>query len=103
LLVIAPVAARHDTLGFARMKDRHMAATSKGDRSAESRRTLDRIASETDPGGFAGRTVLRARDHREASDADWAEVWGTRIGRAIGILITVAVIAWALSLLFAGA
>jgi hypothetical protein len=83
-----------------------MAATSKGDRSAESRRILDRIASETDPGGFAGRTVLRARDHLEARDADhadWAEVWGTRIGRAIGILITVAVIAWALSLLFAGA
>jgi hypothetical protein len=83
-----------------------MAATSEGDRSAESRRILDRIASETDPSGFAGRAVLRTRDHLEARDADhadWAELWGTRIGRTIGAVITVAVIAWALSLLFAGA
>lgn len=83
-----------------------MAATSNGDRSAESRRILDRIARETDPAGFADRAVLRARGHLEARDADhgdWAELWGTRIGRTVGALITVAVIGWALSLLVAGA
>ena len=85
-----------------------MAATSNGDRSAESRRILDRVAKEADSSGFGGlgRTAVRARDHLEASDADqkdWAELWGTRIGRAVGVAVTVAVLAWALSLLFAGA
>jgi len=88
------------------MKDRHMTTTSNGDRSAESRRILDRIASETDYSGFAGRAALRTRNHLEAKDADqsdWAELWGTRIGRTVGAAVTVAVIAWAISLLLAGA
>jgi hypothetical protein len=90
------------------MKDHRMAGTSDGDRSAESRRILDRVAREADSSGFAivGRTADRARGHLSAADADqrvWAELWGTRIGRTIGAVVTVALVAWALSLLFRGA
>ena len=85
-----------------------MAATRDGERSAESRRILDRVAREADSGSFAllGRTVERTRNHLSAADAergDWAELWGTRIGRTIGAALTVALIAWAVSVLVAGA
>jgi hypothetical protein len=90
------------------MKDHRMAATPDGERSAESRRILDRVAREADSSGLAlvGRTVERTRDHLTAADADgndWAELWGTRIGRGIAALLTVALIGWAVSLLVAGA
>jgi hypothetical protein len=90
------------------MKDHRMAATTEDERSAESRRILDRIAREADSSGLAlvGRTVERARKHLGAADADehdWAEVWGTRIGRGIAAVLTIALIAWAASLLVAGA
>jgi hypothetical protein len=90
------------------MKDHRMAATTDSERSAESRRILDRVAREADSSGLAlvGRTVERARNHLGAADADrddWAEVWGTRIGRGIAAVLTIALIAWAASLLVAGA
>jgi hypothetical protein len=86
------------------MKDRLMAGTSDGDRSAESRRILDRVARDGDSGGLTvlGRTAERARDHLAAADADqadWAEVWGTRIGRAVGVVAICALLLWALSML----
>ena len=63
-----------------------MAGTRDGDRDAESRRILDRVAREEHSGlGFLGRGTERARGHLAADDADqndWIEVWGTRIGRA---------------------
>ena len=82
-----------------------MANSANGDRSAESRRILDRVAKESDSGGFAllGRTAGRARNHLSAADADqsdWAEVWGTRIGRTIGAAAIVGLLVWALSILF---
>jgi hypothetical protein len=90
------------------MKDHRMAATTDGERSAESRRILDRVAREADSSGLAlvGRTVERTRSHLSAADADgndWAELWGTRIGRAIGAVLTIILIAWAVSVLATGA
>jgi hypothetical protein len=90
------------------MKDQRMAGTSHGGNSVESRRILDRVAREADTSGFAivGRTAERARDHFSAADADhndWAELWGTRIGRTIGIVAIVALLAWAVGMLVAGA
>ena len=84
-----------------------MAGTRDGDRDAESRRILDRVAREQHSGlGFLGRGTERARGHLAADDADqndWIEVWGTRIGRAIGIVVIVAFLVWAVSYLASGA
>jgi hypothetical protein len=83
-----------------------MAETRDGDRSVESRRILERVAREADSGGLLGRTMGRARDHLKAADADqadWAEVWGTRIGRTVGAVALCALLFWGFSLLVAGA
>ena len=85
-----------------------MAATTDGERSLESRRILDRVARQADSSGPAlvGRAVERTRNHLAAADADgddWAELWGTRIGRALAAVLTIALIAWAVSLLVVGA
>jgi hypothetical protein len=85
------------------------ADTGHDDRSAESRRIIERIARETEPNRFyrlGARTANRARNHLGAADVDqhdWIEVWGTRIGRTLGILIVCALLFWAASQLFSGA
>lgn len=68
-------------------------------RQREARRIIDRIERETDPGGtgIVSRTMRRAEDHFGAADADRddpIEVWGTRIGRAVGLVLTLALLAW---------
>jgi hypothetical protein len=90
------------------MKEDHTRGTSDGERSVESQRILDRVAREADSSGLdlIGRTAHRARSHYAAADADqsdWAELWGTRIGRVIGPIVIVALVFWALSLLAGGA
>ena len=84
-----------------------MAATKDGDRDAESRRILDRVAREEHSAlGFLGRGTERARGHLNADDADqndWIEVWGTRIGRIIGMLIVAAFLVWVVFYLSSGA
>jgi hypothetical protein len=84
-----------------------MAGTRDGDRDAESRRILDRVAREQHSGlGFLGRGTERARGHLAADDADqndWIEVWGTRIGRTIGIIVIIAFLIWVVSYLASGA
>ncbi|WP_315926134.1 hypothetical protein [Mesorhizobium sp. SP-1A] len=65
----------------------------------ESRRILDRIARETEPGlsPLISRAVRNARDHVAAEDADptdAVEVWGTRIGRVLGLVLAVAIMVW---------
>jgi hypothetical protein len=84
-----------------------MAGTRDGDRDAESRRVLDRVAREQHSGlGFLGRGTERARGHLAADDADqndWIEVWGTRIGRTIGVIVIAAFLVWAVSYLVSGA
>jgi hypothetical protein len=69
------------------------------DRSVESRRILDRVGHEAEAGGasIVKRTVRRAQDHVSAADAeadDPIEVWGTRIGRTLGMAVTIGLIIW---------
>ena len=73
----------------------------KRNETEESRRILDRIAKETDPSGsLAVRAARRVEKHMRAEDADQAdpiEVWGTRIGRVIGLVLLVVLLGWLLS------
>ncbi|TPJ51001.1 MULTISPECIES: hypothetical protein [unclassified Mesorhizobium] len=69
------------------------------DSDTESRRILERVARETDPAAtsLAARTAKAVRDHVAAADADRAdpiEVWGTRIGRIIGLLLALGLMVW---------
>jgi len=69
------------------------------DRDIESRRILDRIAREADSSAMpqGSRTAQRVHDHLTAADTDPAdpiEYWGTRIGRAIGLVVTIGLIVW---------
>jgi len=69
------------------------------DSEKESRRILERIARETDPAGnsFVARATKGMRDHVSAADADRAdpiEVWGTRIGRTLGLLLVLGLMVW---------
>lgn len=69
-------------------------ATGDNDRKQESERIIDRIQVESDS-GFINRTTRKLGGHLGAEDVDqndWAEVWGTRIGRTIGAVVTVAAI-----------
>ncbi|WP_428644608.1 hypothetical protein [Roseibium sp.] len=57
-------------------------------------RALDRakVESETVAGSSFVRMAERARDHMSAADKDeddWAEVWGTRIGRGLGLIFAI--------------
>lgn len=63
---------------------------------AESRRIINRVGAESEA-SMARRVSRRARDHLSASDApedDWVEVWGTRIGRLLGLLVFAALVSW---------
>jgi hypothetical protein len=69
------------------------------DSEKESRRILERIAHETNPAGdsFAGRAAKGMHDHVTAADADRAdpiEVWGTRFGRTLGLLLALGLMVW---------
>lgn len=74
-------------------------ADKESDRDIESRRILDRVAREADSSAspLVSRTARRTKDHLMAADADPAdpiEYWGTRIGRAIGLVVTIGLIVW---------
>ncbi len=63
---------------------------------AESGRIIRRVGQETEA-SMAGRAARRARDHLAAddkADEEWAEVWGTRIGRIAGLVIFVGLVIW---------
>ncbi|MCR5856793.1 hypothetical protein [Mesorhizobium sp. J428] len=82
-------------------------ADRKDNPEAESRRILDRVAKESSADGasFVGRGVDRLKGHLHADDVDQAdsiEVWGTRVGRAIGFLITLAILGWLLFYILGG-
>jgi hypothetical protein len=69
------------------------------DSDKESRRILERVARETDPAGnsFVTRATKGLHDHVTAADADRAdpiEVWGTRIGRTLGLLLALGLMVW---------
>lgn len=63
----------------------------------ESKRILERIAQESETVGTSSmrRVAGRVKDHMSAEDADqneWAELWGTRIGRVLGAVFFVGLI-----------
>jgi hypothetical protein len=65
---------------------------------AESRRIIERIDRESASGGIS--IVERTKSHFSAGDADPAdpiEVWGSRIGRFLGLLVLIAMIIWVIS------
>jgi hypothetical protein len=67
------------------------------DREAESRRILARVAREAEADGASARTAGQARHDRDAEEADkddWAEYWGTRIGRGLGVVLLIGLLAW---------
>jgi hypothetical protein len=69
------------------------------DSEGESRRILERMTRETDPGGtsFIARTAKGAHDHITAAGTDRSdpiEYWGTRVGRVLGIVLVVALMVW---------
>lgn len=58
----------------------------------ESRRIIDRVSMESEPS-----MARRAREHmtgRDADEKDWAELWGTRIGRWLGLALLVYLVWW---------
>jgi hypothetical protein len=84
-----------------------MAAGKETGGERESRRILDRVAREADSSSSSAvsRTTKRARDHLSAADADQSdaiEYWGTRIGRAMGLIMTVGLIVWLVILVVRG-
>lgn len=71
----------------------------------EARRILEQVAQESGPGGASllARATRGVRDHVAAADVDPGdriEYWGTRIGRALGLLIVAALMTWLVLLLF---
>lgn len=65
----------------------------------ESRRIINRVGQETE-----ATMAQRVRDHMEGRDADqndWAEVWGTRIGRGMGVVILL-ILLWSLFSIITG-
>ena len=63
---------------------------------AESRRIIGRVGAESEA-SMARRAAERVGGHmagRDARGGDWAELWGTRIGRWLGVGLLVYVIWW---------
>ncbi|WP_379065448.1 hypothetical protein ACFJIU_27885 [Mesorhizobium sp. UC74_2] len=58
-----------------------------GTASTSSRRILDRIARETEPGGLPS-----DRHAADQGDFDPIEYWGTRIGRVLGVILAIAML-----------
>lgn len=85
-----------------------MAPTSEqddGERTAESRRILDRVSREADSGSLLARASSGLRRHVTAKDAeadDPIDYWGTRIGRALGLIICAGLFIWLIVLLIRG-
>lgn len=73
----------------------------KREPDTESKRILDRVDHESAAGGLS--VVERTKGHFSAKDADAddsIEIWGTRIGRFLGLLVLIAMFIWFLSSIF---
>lgn len=72
----------------------------------ESRRILERMERESSAmETMVQRGFSRTASHLSAHDADKAdpvEVWATRIGRVLGLFITLAIIVWLVTYLLQG-
>ncbi len=83
---------------MAQATDRHGAGgQDRGEQ--EARRILEHLAHQTEPGGatLLGRAAQGVRNHVAATDVDPGdriEYWGTRIGRALGLLAVAALMVW---------
>jgi hypothetical protein len=74
-------------------------------RQAESRRILERIAREAEADGASARMATRGRGHADAENADnedWAEYWGTKIGRGLGVVLLIGLLTWLIFTLVRG-
>ena len=81
----------------------NLAATGKStmsendkDEQAESRRIIGRVGQESEA-SMVRRTADRVTGHmsgRDAEGQDWTELWGTRIGRWLGIALLAYVLWW---------
>ena len=65
----------------------------------KSKRILERVEQQSETIGTSsmGRVADRVKDHLVAEDADqesWSEVWGTRIGRGLGLVFFVFLIGY---------
>ncbi|KYB45529.1 hypothetical protein AB664_38920, partial [Brucella anthropi] len=73
------------------------------ERQDEAQRILERLEREqTGPEGIVRRGLSRTASHLAANDApenDPIELWATRIGRGLGLIITLAIIVWLISYL----
>lgn len=78
----------------------------EADREAESRRILERMKRESEPGGGFATRATRAIDETltgpAADSDDWVERWGTRIGRLLGYAFVVFLLVWLVSFLMRG-
>lgn len=77
------------------------------ERQAESKSILDRIKREagSDAATFLGGTARRTGEHLAAHDADpddRIELWGTRIGRMLGLVIMIGLFVWLILTLMRG-
>ena len=76
------------------------------DNKAEAKRILERVAQESETVGTSStkRVAERAKNHLSANDVgrndigenEWAELWGTRIGRTLGLIFLVVLIVYLL-------
>lgn len=90
------------------MGERQQAGVGEGggpgrERQEEARRILERLEREqTGAEGIVRRGVSRTARHLSAADApenDPIELWATRVGRGLGLLVTLAIIVWLISYL----
>lgn len=91
------------------MGERQQATTGGGsdgrnDREEEARRILDRLEQESaGVEGYVRRRAGQAAKHLSAQDADpddKIELWATRIGRLLGMILSLAIIVWLVLYLF---
>ena len=76
------------------MTDKHQ---TDAEREAEAKRILERIEQDAETVGTSSmrRVAERVKKHVSADDKDhnaWAELWGTRIGRGLGIIFALVLI-----------
>jgi len=71
-----------------------MPATRDTDETREAGRILERVARQADAGGAPAERTPSDRGRSEAADP--MEVLGTRIGRALGIALTIGLVIWLL-------
>ncbi|MEO0328605.1 MAG: hypothetical protein AAF217_08410 [Pseudomonadota bacterium] len=73
--------------------------TKPDENEKEAKRILERVAQDSETVGTSSmrRVAERVKNHVNANDADqekWAEIWGTRIGRGLGLIFFVVLVAY---------